>query len=664
MRRVLTGLILILTSVISTAQTDHPNFQALIDKAPTDSQKLVVYRKIFDYYKNSNNDSSRIYLEQALKLFTEHNYLPGRASALGMLCGVYDETGRTVEAQDAGEQAIVLYTKMKNEAGVAKSHNALGVVEGRKGKFEQAVAHFLKALSYFEKVNDTANLINTYIKLGAANDFIGNNDLATRYLHKALSLALHSRETGNTVYIYNNMGVRYAKIERWDSAMYYFQKSLELSQKPEYAVIRLQPLMNIGRVYAEHNENKKALEYYNEALAIAKAKNMKEEEARILQYIGQAYFGSDVDKATDAMSQAYVLAKSVDNKLLRSQILTSLAHLADTNGDYKNEVAYLKKERELHDSLFTMDKMKEIANLQAQYELNKSNTQLDALRKSEQRNLQKKNYIITIALVLAITLITLLFFFAKSRRLNKELAGREQELTRLNDLKDRLFSIVGHDLRGPIGNIPVLLDIYRNPATPESEKEFILDSLDENSQASIETLDKLLNWGKLQIKGVTLQQSVFNVTDVLNNNLKLLKVTADNKNITIQNKVPVETQVYTDENHFKFVVRNLLSNAIKYTRTGGNIEIGAEQNNGDGRIIFSVKDNGIGIDPERQKHIFEPYNFSTVGTSDEVGNSIGLMLCREFIKQNGGDIWLKSEKGQGTTFYFSVMGNKPAAVLN
>lgn len=662
MRRVLTGLILILTSVISTAQTDHPNFQALINNAATDTQKLIAYRQIFDYFKNSNEDSAKVYLEQGLQRFTDRNYLPGKASMLGMLCGVYDQIGFAVRAQEAGEQALAIYTSMHNEPGIAKAHNALGVVEGRRGQFQPAVGHFLKALQYFERVNDTPNLISTYIKLGTANDFSGNNNQAKAYLHKALDLAIHTKKTGNTAYLYNNMGVQFAKENNYDSALYYFQKSLDLAKSPELEEIRLQPLMNIGRIYAEQNNHKKALEYYNRSLAIAKEKNLKEEQARVLQYVAQSYFGSDVDKATDALAQAYVLAKSIDNKLLRSEVLNSLAHLADTNGDYKDEVAYLRKARELHDSIFTMDKMKEIANLQAQYELNKSNTQLDALRKSEQRNLQKKNYIIVIALVLAITLITLLFFFAKSRKLNKELAGREQELKRLNDLKDRLFSIVGHDLRGPIGNIPVLLDIYRNPATPESEKEFILDSLDENSQASIETLDKLLNWGKLQIKGVTLQQSVFNVTDVLNNNLKLLKVTADNKNITIQNKVPVQTQIYTDENHFKFVVRNLLSNAIKYTRTGGNIEIGAEQN--DGRIIFSVKDNGIGIDPERQKHIFEPYNFSTVGTSDEVGNSIGLMLCREFIKQNGGDIWLKSEKGQGTTFYFSVMGNKPVAALN
>lgn len=655
MRHLYILIIIFFAQTISYAQTGHPDFSNQIAKSVTDSQKLEAYHRVFNFFKNSDNDSAIAYLEPGVELFTQHKYPQGKAALLSMLSGLYNEKGLPQAAKNAGEEALNIFTSLNDHAGVAKTHNSLGVMEGRKGNYDAAIKHFLTALKYFESISDTANIINTYVKLGAANDYCGNFDKGLAYAKKALNMSLLTKESGNTIHLYNNIGIAYARKEMNDTAFEYFKKALTLSNKPKYAEIRVSPLMNIGKLYENMGNEHKALDCYIEALTLAKAKDMPDECVQLLTYIGAMQNRTNPKKAMQSMQEALKIAEKTENKHLQAEVLTEMADIAEANGNYKDEVAYLKQERIIHDSIFNIEKVKEIANLQAEYDLNKSNKQLAALKLAEQKNLQKKNMIIAAVIVLALSLLTLLFLFIRGRQLNTELSRREQELQKANDVKDRLFSILGHDLKGPIGNIPVLLDIYNSKDTSEEEKQFIMDSLRENSAASIETLDKLLDWGKLQIKGVRLSQSVINVPDIIASKLKLLKVATTNKNITIVNNVPPDTQAYVDENHFKFIVRNLISNAIKYTNPGGSIEINAQKHSNERYITFSVSDNGVGMTADRQKHIFEPYNESISGTANEAGNSIGLMLCKEFVLQNGGEIWVKSEEGRGTTIYFSVL---------
>jgi len=647
-------LVLILFRCVSFAQSTPPQFRNDLAKAKTDSQLLKVYKNVYEYYKHANNDSAKALLEQGIKTFDAHNFIYGKASILIMQSGIYEEEGVPSVAMTKEKEGLKLFTELNDKPDIANANNTVGVSEMRRGNYDIAINYFLAALNYYDKASDTGGIINSYIRLGAANDYSSNNDKAMEFYQKALALSLHTKVYGNTIYAYNNIGISYAKRGQFDTALTYFEKALVLSEKPDYAKIRLQPLTNIGKIYAEKKDNKRALDFFYRGLSLARELKMQENIGRLLYEIGMI---EGLQKSNDmsSLQQALNIAKTIDNKNLQDEILSGMAKVADSNHNYKDEVSYLKQEWIIHDSLHSIAKAKQIANLQSEYELNKSNQQLASLQLSEHRNSQKKNLIIAIALILAITLLTLLFFYIKSTKLNKELSAREKDLQKANDVKDRLFSIIGHDLKGPIGNIPNLLNIHNHPTTTSEEKKYILDSLEENTLASLETLEKLLSWGKLQLKGNILNKTVFRVDLLMNNILRLLAVSYSSKNITIINNIQSDIQLYADENHFKFVIRNLLSNAIKFTRVNGIIEVNAERMPNDKFITFSVKDNGVGIPTDRLEHIFEPYNESTRGTANELGNSIGLMLSREFILQNGGTIWVKSEIDLGTTFFFTIM---------
>lgn len=652
-RRVVVTLMVLFIHSILLAQPPVAQFFKDAAKTKTDSAKLKVYKKANDAYKNASNDSLKLLLEQGAQEFESSGYDKGRAQVLLMLSSIYSEEANMAKSKTAIEEALNIFTKQGDKAGIAKCHINIGLMAGMQSKYDEAIRYFLMALKYFEQSDDTVSLIGNYVKLGVVNDYMRNYNKALDYYSKGLALASKIKHTGNTIFLYNNIGTTHARNNNLDTAKVYFEKALEIGSEPQFKRTRVSPLMNIGIIYREQGNRPKAMEYHRQAMTLAKELNMPEDYAQAVYNLGVVE--SEIDPNNiKSMEEALNIAREIGDKRLEMDILGGLSDWAEDNGRYKEQVAYMIQERALRDSIYNLDKDREIASLQSQYELEKTTDQLEEMKAAQKENAQKRKLIVIAALILAATLLTLLFFFIKTRRLNAELSLHQQELEEANHVKDRLFSIIGHDLKGPIGSIPVLMDIFKDPGTGEEERKFIMESLEENAKASIDTLDKLLNWGKLQIKGSGISQTVCDAAEIMEGKLRLFKVTAGNKNIDIVNNVPAGLKVLADENQFKFILRNLLSNAIKYTNPGGKIEVSAAKHTEANLIVFAVKDNGIGIPKDKQGQIFEPNNTSTAGTANESGTSIGLMLCKEFVRQNGGNIWVESEPGSGSTFYFSV----------
>lgn len=654
MRIRLAAALVLCTTALSYAQPPIAQYRKELAGAQADSQKFNIYKDAFDEYKNGDNDSLRYLVEEGLAAFDKSGYKKGKAGLLVMQSGIYTELGLMTAAERSAEEALALYTELKDETGIARTQMSVGLVAGQKGNYDKAVGYFLKGLRHFEHIKDTPGIVGAYVKLGVANDYTGNYEKALSYYDKALPLALAINQTGNIIFLYNNKGTTYGRLRQYEKALEYFDSALNVTDEPKYARALVSPLMNKGNAYNQMYQPKKALEYYYKALKIAEDLQIREEYAQVLYNIGVVEIEekdpNDISKFNEALS----IARELGDRRLEIDILEGLGKWAENVGKYKEQVQYMRQEQALKDSLLSAEKAAEIASLEAEYELEKTNNELQEIKEAEQSQRVSKNLIIVVAALLMAMLIAVIVLLQRARKLNKELEERQKQLEEANRVKDRLFSIIGHDLKAPIGSIPVLLEIYRSVDTDEGERQFIMDSLEEHAKASIETLDKLLNWGKLQIKGNGILQTVCDAGEIAENKIRLFKVTAANKNISLANHVPADLLVTADENQLKFVLRNLLSNAIKFTSSGGLIEMDAVKDYEPGMVMFSVKDNGMGIPKEKIPHIFEPYNTSTSGTANESGTSIGLMLCREFVQQNGGRIWVESELGKGTTFYFTV----------
>ncbi|GIV46240.1 MAG: hypothetical protein KatS3mg036_1058 [Ignavibacterium sp.] len=230
-----------------------------------------------------------------------------------------------------------------------------------------------------------------------------------------------------------------------------------------------------------------------------------------------------------------------------------------------------------------------------------------------------------------------------------------EDLKQANASKDKFFSIIAHDLRTPliglIGYAEILSEDIDELELSEI-KEYSKNIVDISRQ-TIKLLSNLLEWSRLQTGKIQFNPSDVKIYSIVENIFQLLKSNAQHKEIQLLNSTNVNHIAYADDNMIYSVLNNLISNAIKFTRTGGKIEVSSEQKGEE--IIVSVKDNGVGIDEENLKNLFElDKSFTTPGTENEKGSGLGIILCRDFIKKHGGRIWVDSKVGEGTTFFFTL----------
>ncbi|MFN6946922.1 MAG: ATP-binding protein [Cytophagaceae bacterium] len=229
----------------------------------------------------------------------------------------------------------------------------------------------------------------------------------------------------------------------------------------------------------------------------------------------------------------------------------------------------------------------------------------------------------------------------------------EKKLIKINQDKDRFFSIISHDLKGPASNLIALCDIVKNEELSPEEKENLLKMIENASRQNYNLLISLLDWAKMQMGEISFNPKIINLIDLVNENISLYFEVAQTKGIKLLNEVPQKVFVYADMNMVNTVFRNTINNAIKYTSNGGFVKISVSER--DKEFVVKIKDSGIGMNKETLDKLFKlGFQRSMKGTNGEEGTGLGLLLCEEFIKKCHGHIRVESEKGKGTTVYFSL----------
>ncbi|MBC8987865.1 HAMP domain-containing histidine kinase [Pedobacter sp. N36a] len=241
---------------------------------------------------------------------------------------------------------------------------------------------------------------------------------------------------------------------------------------------------------------------------------------------------------------------------------------------------------------------------------------------------------------------------------NREIEAQKDEillqkaaLEYLNGEKDRLLSIVAHDVRMPLSSIQGYLEILNSIGLDESEKLLIEGQLLQITRDTSEMLMNLLSWSKTQLQGGNVQLKALDVNEALQEWLKIENTIANKKGIRLRILTAGQLYLMADDDMLHLVVRNLVSNAIKFTPEGGEVIVSTRYRGTSGMIIIS--DNGIGITPEKQEHLFVLNASATYGTNNEKGIGLGLLLCKEFTEKQQGNIWFESETQKGSVFYVS-----------
>ncbi|MDN4166081.1 HAMP domain-containing sensor histidine kinase [Cytophagales bacterium LB-30] len=236
---------------------------------------------------------------------------------------------------------------------------------------------------------------------------------------------------------------------------------------------------------------------------------------------------------------------------------------------------------------------------------------------------------------------------------NMELSAERDEMVKMNFTKDKIFSIISHDLRSPIASLQAALSLLKSEHLGVDEFKKASIGLEKQVEQLHNSLNELLTWSKAQLHGINPEPTQFLIKPLIYGVVSVTKLAARNKKIIVTTNIPPDLEVFCDANMLHSVITNLITNAIKFTPVGGAVSIFCSGDSD--KIMVHVEDTGVGIPSENMEKIFSSnVHFSTRGTNNEKGTGLGLLMCQEFVQKNNGTLEVSSEDGKGTLFSITL----------
>lgn len=580
------------------------------------------------------------------------------------------------KALDFANNALTLSKTLNYKQGHAKALEALGASNYTLSNYSIALEHYTDALVIAIELNDNDIIASIYNHIGLVYWKMKIPEKAIEYFEKFADYSRKLMDKKQIASSLNNLGLIYTDQGDSKVALKYFEDALKLSREINDVFAMGSSLTNMGMVYSKIKEHEKAIILFFEALEITDEKDNKWMDAIIYNNIGYTYQSmKNLDSAIyfARLGLEYSLDLGINKQISQSYEILSRVYKSQNRFEqalnaYEEYVAY-KDSVYIEDNLSFINKLEEVSesNELREYKIEQENIRLQG--ESEERNRQHLIYLL-IGVVLYISghLFIIIRSNKKKNKLNALLAERNKQLQELNNrlqesekelvetniTKDTLFSIIGHDLRSPfnslIGFSDLLFDEYEE-LDDETKKRYISE-INIAATKTFQLLENLLQWSRLQSGKAVIKPEKVNVYDLVANANSLVAISAIHKSIELINMVEKDMAIVADSNMVYTVFRNLLANAVKFTSENGYIYIAASEENDFYR--FSVKDTGIGISDEEKTEIFRRVSATVAGTSGESGTGLGLEICREFITKHGGEIWVESKLGKGSTFFFTI----------
>jgi signal transduction histidine kinase len=590
-------------------------------------------------------------------------------------------------------QALLVAEKKDWYKGVATAHFYSGVALRTIGNYQRAMTAQFKALQIYEKLKDSIGIGNTFSEIATIYWFEKDYNKAIYYDSKALVIAEAQQDKDKICRTLNNIGVLKHDKGAYQEALTYYLRSLKIAEELKEQRRIASAYHNIGETYASMGNTTEGLEYLQKGLEIGKQLEDKDFMANTLVVIANIYLKKNqIEKSLQYAEQSLELAKNIGSKQYvqdASEILYA---------DYK-ALQNMNKALEYHelyvtykDSLFDETNHRQIAHIQATYELDKKQKEIENLEKefklkeataklNEEKAENHKiiNYSLTVFCLLILVIgymiyknneqnksINLQLLTQKNEieQQNQELAKQKDQISQknhelsikndklmfLNAEKDGLVGIVAHDLRAPLNRIKGFAQILSFEENLNEEQLMLLKRIDKTCNAGISLIKDLLIINNIEYENTKIVQSKIDLALFLKNFLEQFEAQAHVKNIRLhlqKNNKPLSVE--TDETFLSRILDNLISNAIKFTETNKNVFISfGEQNQ---QIFISIKDEGQGLSKQDQQKMFIKFQkLSAKPTGGEESTGLGLAIVKALVDKLEGEIMVVSEEGKGAEF--------------
>jgi signal transduction histidine kinase len=454
------------------------------------------------------------------------------------------------------------------------------------------------------------------------------------------------------------IGASYFYSGCYDSSEVYYRKSISVADKKNEPFRYGIYLLNLGKLYFQQSNYSASLELYKKSLQFFSPEVDSAYIAYAMSEMGAIYSAiNEFGSAKEVFLKSLDISIKLKDKALQGMIYKNLSLLFAATGEYKKAYMYQKKMHQVKDSLFIY----EVAAYNDSYEENWQNAIGREITKKESESLKREETTIALnksrlsQLALGLVIFFVLIIASYTYRLYQLKQKANIYLSELNKSKEKLLSVISHDVRGPITGFIDLLEPMNQQINTISSKQVAgyLRQITDLSQNIKLLLDNLLEWTKTQQGLIVYTPEVFRLNDIINRNIDIYRQIADSKGITLKCNVNPGIKILADRNMIQVVFRNLLNNSVKFTGAGGSITIDTRRE--DDKVIVSVTDTGIGISKEMKDALFIKDNKSKDYSAGLKSSGIGLVLCREYLEKCGGEIWVESDgKDTGSTFFFSV----------
>ncbi|MEQ8471297.1 MAG: ATP-binding protein [Marinoscillum sp.] len=543
------------------------------------------------------------------------------------------------------------------------ANHHIGVGKRMKGETEVALKYLFEAATKSQERGLSVTLTKTFLEI--AGTYMLNEDKknALMYYTKAIEILRNTNDNQTLAITLLNTGYSYYQINSLDTALSYYNEAEPIFEEIDLEIGKAYTIGNRALVFWKQGNAEKAIEDLNLAIGMLEPLGDQFGMADYYNQLGSIYL--EMDDHVNALTnteKGLEMAMAVDLKEQIRDASRLLAQLYEEKGDYPKAFDYQSRFIAYKDSIQDEETTRRLADLRTEFEVGQKEAELEVIS-AEKRTQQILSVGLGVILLLTgvFAVVTYKNFVTK-KRINSQLEEQavvleeqKEELVKLNKTKDKFFSIISHDLRGPItsffGISPIIKSFVKSKKTDDLLE--IAEDIDKSVRQLSDLLDNLLSWATQQQAQIPFNPKELDIHHMANRVKQNLQNVASGKGIELTVEVSEHLRAFADRNIAETIVRNLTSNALKFTPNGGRVTIGAQQN-GSMMEVF-VKDTGVGIPEEVMKTMFELTSAqSTYGTDGERGLGLGLQLVQEFTQLNGGQLHVDSKVGAGTTFTFSL----------
>lgn len=649
------------TTILLSKQSYALSMQLHYEKGQADALK---HWAIGSYMKSEYKEAI-IRNEQALSIYKKLDDKKGYGAVLNNIAIIRHNEGEFPTAISFYKQSLAIRQEIDDKVGVAACYNNIGNTYSDMGNYSESLYYLFMALRLREQLSPPRFLDNSHTNIANVYYYLGKDDLSLKHALRALEIVKKSPNLDAIISAHVVIGALYHRKKEYAKALSHYNEALKMSQQMGNLHDVGLTYNNIGQVYLEQKKFDQAKYCLAVALKISEESGDQESIAINNIGIGQVYLKMHaIDSAIHHLLISHKKASAIGSKLHLSESSDLLAQAYEQKNDFKTANFYYKKFVTYKDSLFNEEVTKKSSQVEFDFVLDKKQKEIALLEKDKslQMGLVERSNLLNMSLALVLCLIGLsaiglYISFDRIKKANKitteqkeEIFRQSEQLKELNQLKDKILSVLSHDLRSPVASLTGIMTLLDENMISQQEFLELKNGMNNQLSALSLLLDNLLHWSRSQLDGNTKQEKeVVSMQAIVQQNINILQESARQKDIRLQLTQPTtEALVLGDKNQIDIVIRNLVSNAIKFTDRAGNIAITIEDKGS--HTLTCITDNGVGMDENHLQQLFSLSHQSNYGTDGEKGTGLGLLLCKDFVTQNNGTLTVKSTPGVGTTF--------------